>query len=107
LVDAISLADAEPYGEFLTHPYGHYEIWSDWQQPRRAPITDRFIVTAIVDHEYEHFPRGRIVYHTKHRQFILYADRRLQQDPTIAAIAGKFGLMNGTFMVRSDEHYRS
>lgn len=57
-----------------------------------SDLTDRFIDNVIVEHEYEHFPHGRIVYHKNHCQFILYADRRLQQYPTLAAIAGNFGL---------------
>jgi hypothetical protein len=107
LVDATSLADAEPYGEFLTHARGHYQVWSRWQRTRMAPVDDRFIRQAVADHEYEFFPRGRIVYNTLTRTFILYADRRLQQKATIATIADEFGLTGGTFVVRSDAHYRS
>jgi hypothetical protein len=62
---------------------------------------------TIAEHEYETFPRGRIVYHVKTRRFILYADRRLQQQDTMASIADKFGLATGSFVVRSDAHYRS
>jgi hypothetical protein len=65
-----------------------------WQKQRRAPSTDPSIVSALI-HEYEEFPRGRLVYHTIDRQFILYADRRLHQDRTIAAIAHEFGLEPG------------
>jgi hypothetical protein len=79
-----------------------YEVWTNWQKPRRTPSTDHSIVSAIIEHEYEHFPRGRIVYHTKDRQFVLYADRRLQQDRTIVAIAEQFDLSPGSFIVRSD-----
>jgi hypothetical protein len=107
LVDSTSLAGAEPYGDFLTHPYGHYEVWSNWQRPRRAPTTDSLVINAIREHEYEHFPRGRIVYHAKARLFIVYADRRLQQTRTIVAIATKFGLSPGSFIVRTGEHCRS
>lgn len=107
LVDAASLANAEPYGDFLTHPRGHYEVWTQWQKTRTAPVTNRFILQAIADHEYEFFPRGRIVYNTATRGFILYADRRLQQIATITAIANEFGLTLGAFVVRSDAHYRS
>ena len=107
LVDATSLAEAEPYGDFLTHPRGHYEVWSKWQKTRTAPIANRSILRAIGDHEYELFPRGRIVYNTATNGFILYADRRLHQEATIARIAREFGLAAGTFTVRSDEHYRS
>lgn len=107
LVDATSLADAEPYGDFLTHAKGHYEVWGQWQETRTAPLADRVILQAIADHEYEFFPRGRIVYNIGTGSFVLYADRRLQHDATIARIASEFGLAAGTFVVRSDAHYRS
>lgn len=107
LVDATSLAEAEPYGDFLTHPRGHYEVWTQWQKTRTAPDVNGFILQTIADHEYEFFPRGRIVYNTGTGGFILYADRRLQQDATIARIASEFELAAGTYTVRSDEHYRS
>jgi hypothetical protein len=107
LVDVTSLAEAEPYGDFLTHPRGHYDVWTQWQKTRSAPAAGRFILQAIADHEYEFFPRGRIVYNIRIGDFILYADHRLQQDATIARIASEFGLAAGTFTVRSDAHYRS
>lgn len=107
LVDVTSLAEAEPYGDFLTHPRGHYEVWSRWQETRTASVANRFILQTVADHEYEFFPRGRIVYNTGTGSFILYADRRLQQEATIARIASEFGFAAGTFVVRSDEHYRS
>lgn len=107
LVDVTSLAEAEPYGDFLTHPRGHYEVWTQWQKTRAAPVASRFISQTIADHEYEFFPRGRIVYNIETDEFILYADRRLQQKQTIPNIADKFELAQRTFVVRSDAHYRS
>lgn len=107
LVDATSLAEAEAYGDFLTHPRGHYEVWIQWQKTRSASVASRFMLQAITCNEYEIFPRGRIVYNTGTSSFILYADRRLQQEATIERIASEFGLAAGTFAVRSDEHYRS
>ena len=107
LIDATSLAEAEPYGDFLTHPRGHYEVWTQWQKTRTAPDANGFILQTIADHEYEFFPRGRIVYNIATNSFILYADRHLQQDTTIMRIANQFGLAAGTFAVFSDLHYRS
>lgn len=107
LIDATSLAEAEPYGDFLTHPGGHYEVWNRWQQRRAAPSAVQSIFQEIAGREYEDFPRGRIVYQIKTDRFILYADQRLQQKHTIANIADKFGLAPGAFVVRSDAHYRS
>jgi hypothetical protein len=107
LIDATSLSEAEPYGDFLTHPRGHYEVWSQWQRRRAAPTARRSVLRAIVDHEYENFPRGRIVHDIKTGRFVVYADRRLQQGPVIASIAERFGLTPATYVVRSDAHYRS
>jgi hypothetical protein len=107
LVDSTPVLKAEPYGDFLTHPRGHYEVWNQWQKARSFPIADRFIAQAIIDNEYEVFPRGRIVFHVVTKLFTLYADRRLQHDDTIARIASEFGLTPGSLVVRSDAHYRS
>jgi hypothetical protein len=82
-------------------------VWNHWQERRAAPPTVQSIFKEIAGREYEDFPRGRIVYHIKTGRFILYADRRLQQEHTIANIADKFGLASCTFVVRSDAHYRS
>lgn len=91
LIDSTSLAQAEPYGDFLTHPRGHYEVWSQWQKRRAAPLAGKSVYRAIADHEYEDFPRGRIVYEIRSGRFIVYADRRLQQEATMADIANEFG----------------
>jgi hypothetical protein len=107
LVDKTSLADAEPYGDFLTHSRGHLDVWSEWQQLSAADLAKRAIPDAITYHEYEDFPRGRIVYHTTNLQFIIYADRKLQRDRTIINIAALFNILPGTFVVRSDAHYRT
>jgi hypothetical protein len=107
LIDSTSLAEAEPYGDFLTHPRGHYEMWELWKE-QGAPISiEKSIAQAITGYEYEYFPRGRIVYNIKTSKFIIYADRRLQQKSIIAKLVNKFGLPPDTFVVHSDIHYQS
>jgi hypothetical protein len=86
LTDKTSLAEAEPYGDFLTHPRGHYDVWSEWQKLNATALAKRAIPEAVAFHEYEDFPRGRIVYHVKTRQFIIYADRRLQRPDAMSDI---------------------
>lgn len=107
LTDKSSLAEAEPYGDFLTHPRGHYDVWSEWQKLGSVALAKRGIPETVAYHEYEDFPRGRIVYETKTSQFIIYADRRLQRTEVVAEIATLFSLAPGTFAVRSDAHYRT
>jgi hypothetical protein len=107
LTDKTSLAEAEPYGDFLTHPRGHYDVWSAWQKLDAIALAKKAIPQTVAYHEYEDFPRGRIVYHVQARQFIIYADRRLQRSDIIGEIATLFAITPGTFIVRSDAHYRT
>lgn len=106
VTDLTPLAEAEPFGEFLTHPRGHYEVWEGWRRLGAAELAKRGLPAAIAWHEYEHFPRGRVVFHTVANRFTLYADRRLQTAPILARIFGAFGLDPARCEVRSDSHYR-
>jgi hypothetical protein len=107
LTDATPLSEAEPYGDFLTHPRGHYDVWSSWQTLSAAALAKQDIPQAVAYHEYEDFPRGRIVFQIKSGQFIVYADRRLQRSDVVTDIATLFAIAPGTFVVRSDAHYRT
>ena len=60
----------------------------------------------IASTEYDQWPRGRIVYETQPRRFVLYADRRLQKPDIIDTLKAAFGLNEVEVVVRSDAHYR-
>ena len=78
ITDLTPLAEAEPYGDFLTHPHGHHEVWEGWRRLGPAGLARRGLPALIAWHEYEHFPRGRVVFDTITDRFTLYSDRRLQ-----------------------------
>ena len=61
----------------------------------------------IAPTEYDQWPRGRIVYETPTRHFVIYADRRLQKPDIIDALKTAFGLTESKLIVRirSDSHY--
>lgn len=105
VIDKVPLGSAEPYGEFLTHPRGHFEVWESWRRLGPPGLIKRGLPAAIAWHEYEHFPRGRVVFDTGCSQFTLYADRRLQDPATLPAIIDSFGLRDQSCDVRSDPHY--
>ena len=107
VTDATPLSEAETYGECLTHPHGHYEVWEVWRALGPAGLRRHALPVAIADHEYEEFPRGRIVYMVREQLFTLYADRHLQQPELIAQLVDRFGLAGRRHVVRSDAHYRS
>jgi hypothetical protein len=106
-IDATPLKDAEPYGEFLTHPRGHYEVWEWWKSLGAVRLKKMDLPTLIMSSEYEAFPRGRLVFDTTRELYIIYADLTLQKASTIEAVIHRFGLAGCRTAVRSDSHYVS
>ena len=98
------LDQAEPYGEYLTYGPGHYETWARWRRDRTLDPALRAIVHSC---EYEDWPRGRIVFDRARDLFILYADRKLMTQATIARIKIQFHLPGERTKVQSDFHYQS
>ena len=106
VIDRSTLDQAETYGDCITHAAGHYERWEEWQAMGATRLAAKGYPAAIVSTEYDEWPRGRIVYETLQRRFVLYADRRLQRPEIVDAIKRAYGLGDVETVVRSDSHYR-
>lgn len=106
IIDRSSLTEAEPYGDCLTHSAGHYERWQSWQSLGISHLRSLGYPEQIVSSEYDEWPRGRIVHEVPSNRFVLYADRRIQQPETIAALTKAFHLQGHSVVVMSDAHYR-
>ena len=106
LADLLRVDQGEPYGEFLTHG-GHYEYWEQLAVLSPGELRRHGRPTAPAWSEYEEWPRGRVVYHVPTERFVVYADRKLQRPPVIDHIIHRFGLVTGSFDLRSDPHYVS
>lgn len=107
VTDRTSLAEAEPYGDFLTHPGGHHDVWEGWRRLGPADLARRGLPPLIVWHEYEHFPRGRVVFDITTHRFTLYADRKLQAPGILRELLRIFGLDPAHCTIRPDPHYRT
>ena len=107
VTECTRLAKAETYGDFLTHPRGHHEVWEGWRRRGPVGLARRGLPTVIAWHEYEHFPRGRVVFNACTERFTLYADRRLQAPAVLRRVLRAFGLDPACCAVRSDSHYRT
>jgi len=107
LADRTPIDQAEVYGECITHPTGHYEFWERLSELGAAVLTNRGLPTAPAWHEYEEFPRGRVVYWPKEKRFVIYADSRLQTTLFVERIVADFCIPRGSYSVRSDPHYHS
>lgn len=107
VADSIPLQAAEPYGDALTFPQGHDEVWTRWQQLGARALAARGLPLTILHQEYDVVPRGRVVYHGPERHFTIYADRKLFEPATIARIVDRFGLAQQAWSLQPDAHYRT
>lgn len=105
LLDRSPLAQAELYGDCLTHPDGHYEQWERWRRLGIRQLRRLGYPTIITTTEYEAWPRGRVVYDKPKAQFIIYADRRLHTQAIVSVLVAAFGLANQSWRVMADAHY--
>ena len=103
--DALPVSEAEPYGDCLTHPRGHHEVWEQWRRLSPAQRKSRGVPNVVATEEYETFPRGRIVLYAPSDTFWIYADRRLQRPGIVMQIKRRFGLDGSKCDLKSDEHY--
>jgi hypothetical protein len=99
-----SLEAAEPYGDFLSFPGGHYEVWERWRQRMDLDAALRALVRSF---EYEDWPRGRIVYDRSKKRFTLCADAKLMKPKITARIRARFALPVELTSVERDFHYQS
>ena len=57
-----TLAEAEPYGDFINYTESHNDVWQR-KYARKYKV------------DFDYFPRGRIVYNQKSEIFLLYYDK--------------------------------
>ena len=96
LIDSTPLSEAEPYGDYLTHPRGHAEVWETYQQNGNVP--------SVM--EYEESPRGRAMYNTTTRRFTLLADRCILKEKILVRKIMQAVHLPRNTELGADAHYR-
>jgi hypothetical protein len=96
VIDSTPLSEAEAYGDHLTHPRSHLEVWTLFQRDGAVPK----------EVEYEEPPRGRVMYNTKTRQFMLLADRCVLKDKSLVKWIMSALSLKKTTKTGTDEHYQ-
>ncbi len=87
---------AERFGQFLNFPTGHMDAWEAFLD------TPEF---AFSDYEYDDWPRGRILYDSEAKKFIVYHDLKVR--PFLNQIVRLFSLPKRRTVFRRDHHYQS
>jgi hypothetical protein len=97
ILDASLLSAAEAYGDCLNHHLSHIDYWAQHQLLGDLPR----------DIEYEEYPRGRVVFHTKTRRYSFCADRCiLRKKSIVSRIMKAMHLTAAMTDVLTDSHYR-
>jgi len=87
------LLDSESYGDFLTYPESHDDVWQR-EYYRKYHV------------DFDYYPRGRVVYNQKVKIFTMFIDRDLDKPEILAEIIHSFGLDGSGCKVDYDEHYQ-
>jgi hypothetical protein len=91
------LSVAEKYGDCVTHPRSHIDVWTELQMGGQV----------AADVEYEAYPRGRVVYDTRIDCFVIMADRCiLSRKELMRRIRASMDLTGRRTEASADSHYR-
>lgn len=96
VIEAVPLSQGEDYDLSVTFPGSHIEIWQRLQAQGRVPR----------ETGYEEFARGRIVYQTRAREFLLLADRCILQAPAVVVRLKQALHLPEDTKLGTDDHYR-
>jgi hypothetical protein len=86
-----ALAHAEEYGDFLTCPHGHYDLWESW----RAGSPPGGLADIVREAEYEEWPRGRVVLNFVQGRFIVHGDKQVFEHKLQHRVLEHFGIPRG------------
>lgn len=96
-IESTPVRKGEDYGEFKNHANGHPEYWQRLCEINRD----------LAQYEYEHFPRGRVVYDKLGRRFCLYLDADILSNKVLVdEISKRMHLPSKRTTVKRDAHYR-
>lgn len=96
LIDSAPISECEQYGDHMTHPKGHSDVWELWQKIGKAPV----------ESEYEENARGRVMFDLKGKTFTLLADRCILNRKELIAEIKKELRLPKKLSLGTDPHYR-
>jgi len=80
---------------YINGPADHYLYW---EQAKKWN-------SAIRDYEYDEVPRGRVIYNSNQRKFIVRISRALNSSNILSMILREFSLRSANTKVVLDDHY--
>jgi hypothetical protein len=96
IFDSSPLSEAEPYGDHMTHPRSHVNVWEKFERSGRVPRGS----------EYEGYPRGRVMFDTTNESFTILADKCILKRKDMIAQIKKALHLSKKVKLDTDLHYR-
>ena len=102
----------EPYGDCLTCPHGHHDLWEAWRRgdpdnatsgPHAASGLNDDARAIVRGTEYDDWPRGRVV--REPDRSVVYADAQLMTPERRERVRALFALDADATVFRRDAHY--
>ena len=99
LAEPAESIELKPGSEFITSPHGHCAIWGQFKRNNLLPEKWK-------DQEYEHVPRGRVLFDRKKKRFKVFSSQKLSESLWFQeAIIKEFNLQFSKTAFFGDEHY--
>lgn len=92
---AVAVADGLRYGNAVHSPVDHVTFWPELQRQ----------VKTLRDLEYEHVPRGRVVFQSSEDRFCVYMDKKLHNRQVKERLLAEFRLPRRRTGFLTDPHY--
>jgi hypothetical protein len=96
IIDSSPLSEAEPYGDHMTHPRSHVNVWERFELSGRV----------LRGSEYEEHPRGRVMFDTTNESFTILADKCILNRKDMIAQIKKALHLSKKVKLDTDSHYR-
>jgi hypothetical protein len=94
--DVLNGGSVSYYGDYAQVDVGHYDVWERYRPH-----------TSFPDCEYEYFPRGRVLFNAKLRNYKVIADRKIIDNPDVRLHLREWCGLPITTVFEWDEHYQS
>ena len=100
--------EVEPYGDCVTCPHGHYDLWESWRERTAFPAEATVgltpgVLRTVRNTEYDDWPRGRVV--REPERTVVYADAQLLIPERCARLIELFNLEPERTAFERDAHY--
>ncbi|MCU1341571.1 MAG: hypothetical protein JWN92_994 [Candidatus Acidoferrum typicum] len=97
LIDRTPVSEGEIYGDFRIHERGHDMYWDTLKKTGVVPQ----------DSEYDDYPRGRVAYNTKTKNYSLFLDRCILKNKSVVKeIMSELNLPTRRTKTGTDSHYK-